>query len=96
MRCRQQWATIDPPLLNATLEEGRLDAALLEAGNNALADLPTVDAIRHNLAVCRKLVGPGVDRLWKPPGCTGNDVWAVGEVLWTPNIENDWRLGTLE
>ena len=93
---RQQWATIGCPSLDAPLKEGRLDTALLEAGNNALADLSAIDAIRHDLAVRRKLVGPGVDRLRKPPGCTGNDVWALGERLRTPNIENDWRLGALE
>jgi hypothetical protein len=83
-------------LLNATLKEGRLDTALLEASNNALADLPTIDAIRHNLAVCRKLVHPGVDRLRKPPGCTWNDVRAIGEGVRTTNIKNDWRFGALE
>jgi hypothetical protein len=50
-------------LLNATLKEGRLDTELLEAGNNALADLLTENAIRHNLAVRRKLLGPRIDRL---------------------------------
>jgi hypothetical protein len=44
-------------LLDATFEEGRLDPALLEAGDDALADLLTEDAIRSMYRHWREVMG---------------------------------------